>query len=222
MFWSNGNDNKFLGMGPKEVKFRQKLMLLTCSLCKDYFSLYPLVSRSIVVTGKNIQLWNIHLCFHPWTTVRDNHNLCRSWVVLLLKLVAMLSKGRLSQISQCCFMQRLSGTTLFTSLYWPWLFLKMYNNMYKKLFNFISFSLSHQEERTSRFLSFLTRPTNYSGLMSHYHQDHHSHHQDLLPRDPKFLTSLTSLMDSLLPSFTRRLPKPQMFVDLRRATLKLM
>ena len=90
-----------------QKKFRQKLMLLTCSLCKDYFSLYPPVSRSIVVTGKNIQLWNIHLCFHPWTTVRDNHILCRSWVVLLLKLVAMLSKGRLSQISQCCFMQRL-------------------------------------------------------------------------------------------------------------------
>ena len=89
-----------------------------------------------------------------------------------------------------------------------------------QLFNIIYFSLSHQEGRTSRFLSFLTRPTNYSGLMSHYHQDHHSHHQDLLPRDPKFLTSLTSLMDSLLPTFTRRLPKPQMFVDLRRATLK--
>ena len=105
-------------------------MLLTCSLCKDYFSLYPLVSRSIVVTGKNIQLWNIHLCFHPWTTVRDNHNLCRSWVVLLLKLVAMLSKGRLSQISQCCFMQRLSGTTLFTSLYWPWLFLNTEINVW--------------------------------------------------------------------------------------------
>ena len=124
-FWQ-----QILGHWTKRSEFRQKLMLLTCSLCKDYFSLYPLVSRSIVVTGKNIQLWNIHLCFHPWTTVRDNHILCRSWVVLLLKLVAMLSKGRLSQISQCCFMQRLSETTLFTSLYWPWLFLNTEINVW--------------------------------------------------------------------------------------------
>merc|ERR1711879_601408 len=35
-------------------------------------------------------------------------------------------------------------------------------------------------------------------------------------REPRFLSRLTNLMESLLPSFQTQLPEPQLFVELRR------
>merc|ERR1711879_1001931 len=35
-------------------------------------------------------------------------------------------------------------------------------------------------------------------------------------REPRFLSRLTNLMESLLPSFQAQLPEPQLFVELRR------
>ena len=40
--------------------------------------------------------------------------------------------------------------------------------------------------------------------------------ENIKSREPKFLSFLTKIKDSFLPSFTQKLPEPQLFVDLRR------
>ena len=41
--------------------------------------------------------------------------------------------------------------------------------------------------------------------------------QEQSEREPKFLSTITKLMDSLLPSFKEQLPKPQLFVELKKS-----
>lgn len=44
----------------------------------------------------------------------------------------------------------------------------------------------------------------------------HGLSEDFTSRGPKFLSFLTKIKDSFLPSFTQKLPEPQLFVDLRK------